>query len=35
LKPILVAGDWKRVVKRRVPVPGAGTTAQSTNVQFC
>ena len=35
LKPILVAGDWKRVVKRRVPVPGAGTIAQSTNVQFC
>ncbi|MBW2069547.1 MAG: DUF2192 domain-containing protein, partial [Deltaproteobacteria bacterium] len=35
LKPILVAGDWKRVVSRLVPVPGAGTIAQSTNVQFC
>jgi len=34
LRPVLVEGKWERVVKRRVPVPGAGTTAQSTNVQF-
>jgi len=34
LRPVLVEGKWERVVKRRVPVPGAGTTAQPTNVQF-
>jgi len=34
LRPVLVEGKWERVVKRRVPVPGAGTAAQSTNVQF-
>lgn len=34
LKTVLVSGDWKRVVRRSVPVPGAGTTAQYANVQF-
>jgi len=34
LSPVLVEGKWERMVKRRVPVPGAGTTAQLTNVQF-
>jgi len=34
LKPVLVEGKWERVVKGRVLVPGAGTTAQLTNVQF-
>jgi len=34
LRPVLVEGKWERVVKRRVPVPGAGTTAQAINVQF-
>ncbi|WP_245735255.1 IS200/IS605 family accessory protein TnpB-related protein [Thermodesulforhabdus norvegica] len=27
LRPVLVSGDWKRVAKRPVPAPGAGTTA--------
>jgi len=34
LKPVLLEGKWERVVKRRVPVPGAGTIARLTNVQF-
>ena len=35
LRTVLFLGAWERVVKRRVPVPGAGTTAHFTNVQFC
>jgi len=34
LRPALIEGKWEKVVKRRVPVPGAGATAQFTNVQF-
>jgi len=32
LRWILISGDWKRVVKRLVPAPGAGMTAQ---IQKC
>ena len=35
LRAVLVSGAWERVVKGLVPVPGAGTTARFTNVQFC
>lgn len=35
LKSVLVEGKWESVVEELVPAPGAGTTAQSTNVQFC
>jgi len=34
LRSAIVEGKWERVVKGRVPVPGAGTAAQLTNVRF-